>query len=242
MRRSLRVGVVAMFLVSPGGQGAWTQKVVVEKPDKVCRSVVFEGEVKAGQSFQRVFANGLGAKGLEFDLEAIASGWIVRVLPVGAPRSAHDWAELATPPYKSVTPLAVSTDFAFRAQDAVGWNPRQFRYAGNAEIAHRLGDLYARVLASDPQASTEAAQLTEEQPQAKLEILDAVLVPGTADQWRMAAAVASHFLSTPHEVEQNARPTKLGDLRELKFRMQLELPEGVVAGPGLRELKKTCLF
>ena len=39
-------------------------------------------------------------------------------------------------PTKSVTPLSISTDFAFRAQDAIGWNPRRFRFATSAAAYH----------------------------------------------------------------------------------------------------------
>ena len=70
--------------------------------------------------------------GLEVMLEPLASGWILRVLPASGPRPAHDYAELATPPYRSVSPLLISTDYSFRAQDAVAWNPRRFRYVGHA--------------------------------------------------------------------------------------------------------------
>ena len=77
--------------------------------------------------------------GLKFLLEPIASGWIVRVLAAAGRGEPHDYAELATPPYRSVTPLAISTDFSFRAQDAVGWNPRRFRYAANAAAFAKTG-------------------------------------------------------------------------------------------------------
>ena len=40
-----------------------------------------EGEVQAGQSFERSFGNGL-----EFMLEPLASGWMLRVLPANGPR------------------------------------------------------------------------------------------------------------------------------------------------------------
>src|SRR3982751_5665863 len=84
---------------------------------------VFEGEVRAGQQYVK----GIGG-GIELMLEPLPSGWILRVLPVGVGRPEHDYAELATPPYRSVNPLSISTDFSFRAQDAVAWNPRRFRF------------------------------------------------------------------------------------------------------------------
>ena len=90
-----------------------------------CSRAVIEGEVRAGGGFRASFGGGL-----DFVLEPTALGWVVRVLPTGEGRKSVDYAEVATPPYRSVSPLLVSTDFSFRAQDAVGWNPRRFRYAG----------------------------------------------------------------------------------------------------------------
>jgi len=204
-----------------------------------CLQAVIEGDVKAGQGFDREFA-----PGLRFLLEPLpqGSGWIVRVVSAGQPRGAHDFAELATPPYRSVTPLAVSTDFAFRAQDAVGWNPRRFRYAQDAATAKRLEGLYAGVLANNATASSRAAELVSGQPEGELQILNAVIVPGTANQWQMAAAVALHFENTPHEVEQGAQPSPLGKLEELQFRvkLELELVPGTRAAQGVAEEKIPC--
>ena len=206
----------------------------------VCRRMVFEGEAKFGKGFERSIGGGL-----RWMLEPIASGWIVRVLPTWGPRGAHDYAELATPPYQmppnfSVSPLLVGTDFSFRSQDAVGWNPRRFRYAQDAGVARRLEALYAGVVANDAAASTKTAELATEQPEGELQILNIVMVPGTANQWQMAAAVALHFENTPHEVEQAAQPTPLGKLEELEFRVKLELTSGVGAAKGVNEEKIPC--
>jgi hypothetical protein len=83
-----------------------------------------DGELKDGRPFSQPIGNGL-----KIFFQPIHSGWILRVLPVSGPMGDYDYAELATPPYQSVTPLSISTDFSFRAQDAVGWNPRHFRFA-----------------------------------------------------------------------------------------------------------------
>jgi len=230
--RAKGVAVIALL----AAVGSYGQKPVA-KAGGDCLQAVIEGDVKAGQGFEQEFA-----PGLKFLLEPLAqgSGWIVRVLPVGQPRGAHDFAELATPPYRSVTPLAVSTDFAFRAQDAVGWNPRRFRYAQDAAAARRLEALYPGVVANDAAASTRAAELTNEQPEGVLQILNAVIVPGTANQWQMAATVALHFENTPHEVEQGAQPSLLGKLDELQFRVKLDLEPGVRAAKGVAEEKIAC--
>jgi hypothetical protein len=227
--------VVAIALTVPVQVGGAQTKDT--KAKGACAQAVFEGDVKAGQGFEREFA-----PGLKFLLEPLAqgSGWIVRVLPVGQPRGAHDFAELATPPYRSVTPLAVSTDFAFRAQDALGWNPRRFRYAKDAASMRRLEGLYTGVMANNAFASSEVAELTMQQPEGELQILNAVMVPGTANQWQQAAAVALHFENTPHEVEQGTQPTLLGRLEKLRFRVKLQLEPGVPAAQGVMEEKIPC--
>jgi len=226
---------VVMLLMPAGMGGAQSKATKPETGD--CRQAVIEGDVKAGQGFEQEFT-----PDLKFLLEPLAqgSGWIVRVLPVGQPRGVHDYAELATPPYRSVTALAVSTDFSFRAQDAVGWNPRRFRYAQDAMTAKRLEGLYQGVVGNDAAASSRAAEISTEQPEGELQILNAVMVPGTANQWQMAAAVALHFENTPHEVVQGVQPSQLGKLEELQFRVKLELAPGVRAARNVTEEKIPC--
>ena len=200
-----------------------------------CSRVVFDGDVKAGEGFEKVFA-----RGLKFYLEPLRSGWIVRVLAADEPRDVHDYAELATPPYRSVSPLLISTDWSFRAQDAVAWNPRRFRYVPSGEIFRRLAGLYGGVMANDAASSSKTAEIVSEQPEGVLQILDARMVPGLADQAQMAAAVASHLEETPHEVDQSVAPSALGRIEELRFRVKLDLPTGVPAVPGLVVEKISC--
>ena len=200
-----------------------------------CSRVVFDGDVKAGEGFEKVFA-----KGLKFYLEPLRSGWIVRVLAADEPRGIHDYAELATPPYRSVSPLLISTDWSFRAQDAVAWNPRRFRYVQNSEVFRRLAGLYGGVMANDAASSSKAAEIVSEQPEGVLQILDARMVPGLADQAQMAAMVAGHLEETPHEVDQSVAPSALGRLEELRFQVKLDLPEGIVPAAGLIVEKISC--
>jgi hypothetical protein len=205
------------------------------KPPKSCSRVVFDGDVRAGEGFEKAFA-----KGLKFYLEPLRSGWIVRVLAADEPRGTHDYAELATPPYRSVSPLLISTDWSFRAQDAVAWNPRRFRYARNSEVFRRLAGLYGGVMANDAVSSSKVAEVVSEQPEGVLQILDVRMVPGLADQAQMAAVVASHLEETPHKVDQSVAPSALGRLEELRFRVKLDLPEGIVPVPGLVVEKILC--
>jgi hypothetical protein len=199
-----------------------------------------EGEVRAGESFVRPIGGGL-----EIMLEPLTSGWILRVLPAGKPRPPHDYAELATPPYHSVSPLLISTDFSFRSQDAVGWNPRRFRFAGNEASFSRLLKAYGEYEAKggpSPSSQQSLAALVSQAPEGTLTILDARLVPGTGDQASAAAAVASHFAVTAHTVEAptDGKPTVLGRLTWMRFRIALEILQGFKADRGLDVKLQPC--
>ena len=174
-----------------------------------CKRAVLEGEANAGQAFDRVFA-----PGLRFYLEPLPSGWIIRVLDANAPREAHDYAELATPPYQSVSPLLISTDWAFRAQDAVAWNPRHFHFAENRAAFQSLKRLLPGALSGDGASAVKIAALVSVQPEGKLEVLDARFAPGVADQSRMAATVATHLATTPHSADSSRGPSALGKLED----------------------------
>ncbi len=206
---------------------------------QVHRVAVIDGDVKSGQAFERVIGNGLKVL-----LEPIASGWVLRVVPVAGPRGAHDYAELATPPYQSVSPLLISTDFSFRAQDALGWNPRNFRFAADRssfDELSRVYDEYQRLAQAGPNAApqmraTESrlALLVSYAPEAKLLILDAHLVQGTGDQTRAASLVAVHANSSARQVDQPADgvATPLGRLTWLRFRIRIDLPRTFRTAPG----------
>lgn len=207
-----------------------------------CRFEVIEGEVKAAESFTRPIGNGL-----EIRLEALswASGWALRVLPIHGPRPAHDYIELATPPYTSVSPLLLSTDYSFRAQDAVAWNPRRFRFIASATDFANIAAVYERYNKTTPpapDAANELATLVSKAPEGSLQILDARLIPGTANQAQTAIGVASHFNTTAHTVEEAAggQGTALGKLMWIRFRIRLELPSGFRADPAATVTKDKC--
>ena len=198
-----------------------------------CRVAVMEGEVKAGQQFVKRIGSGL-----EVMLEPLPSGWILRVLPVAPTRPSHDYAELATPPYHSVSPLLLSTDFSFRAQDAIGWTPRRFRYAQDQAMSARLlkaYDAYEAKPGASPASQQALAELVAQAPAGVLTILDAHLTPGMADQAGTAATLASHFIATPHVIEPPAdgKTTPLGKINLVRFRIDLELPRALKPESGL---------
>ncbi len=182
--------------------------------------VVIEGEVQAGEAFRRSMG-----RGLDLLLDPTPRGWIVRVLPSTGPRPPEDLAELATPPFHSINPLLLTTDFGFRAQDVVGWNPRPFRYLRRADLP--AAEQAFRSIVASPHPSAEQQQavvrIAGAAAEGRIEILDARLVPGTGDQSAAAGLVATHFLSTAHTIvapeANNAGP--LGRVEMLRFRAAL---------------------
>ena len=206
-----------------------------------CRKGVLEGEVSSGAAYLKPIGNGLAVF-----LQPIASGWILRVVPVNNPWISHDYAELATPPYHSVTALSISTDFSFRSQDAVGWNPRPFRFAEDRALFGQLSAAFARLetFGGHPSAESEQgmAKLIAKTVPGSFVILDARLIPGTADQWRVAGQVASHFNSTAHSIEQpsEGKASPLGKLLWIRFRIEMELPGEFYADASLRVTPRPC--
>lgn len=239
----LRVGLlgVGMLLTSAGDAAAAGPGRPAETVRKgSCLRAVLEGEVRAGEGFQKGFGGGLAVV-----LEPIAAGWVVRVLPERGVRPKEDYAEIATPPYRSVSPLLLSTDYSFRAQDVVGWNPRRFRYAGSGRAFAVLEPAYEGVVGTKTptsQAEAALAALVATQPEGMLEIVDASLAPGTADPTRGAALVATHFSSTAHEIEppKDGRATALGRIGSLRFRVKLDLLPGVKPGAGVSVERYVC--
>jgi hypothetical protein len=225
------------------GDGVCRGAAVPAAKAGACQRGVLEGEVHAGEAYVRPIGGGL-----EVMLEPLSwgSGWLLRVLPVKGPRPAHDYAELATPPYASVSPLLISTDFSFRAQDAVAWNPRHFRFAASEQEFDGMLKLYDSYRRSSPPpvgAESELAEFVSKASEGTLQILDANLVPGMANQAQTAMAVASHFSTTAHTVEEPAtgKGTALGRLTWIRFRINLDLPQGFKADKGLMLISGGCL-
>jgi len=206
-----------------------------------CRAAVVEGELNAGKPYSQLLGGGL-----KLYFQPLASGWILRVLPASGPAGEHDYAELATPPYQSVTPLAISTDFAFRAQDAIGWNPRRFRFATSAASFHRLEQAFLKFEAAGNAPSgdiqAELARQIAQTSEATFTILDSRLIGGTADQWQQAAVVASHFNSTAHTLvqEPDGSTSPLGRIVWLRFRLELNLPAGFPANSSVHLQPTPC--
>ncbi len=181
-----------------------------------CGALSFEAEVARGEAYTHALT-----PALDFKLEAVPAGWMVRVLPHNGPRPPHDAAELANPPYRSPTPILISTDFAFRAQDAIAWNPRRFRYFTTpAEVAGAEAAYQATLRdPTHPAAGAALFPLLAHAGEATLTILDAQIAGGSANQNGAAAAVATHLDTTAHTVHTEVATTPLGAVLRLRFRV-----------------------
>lgn len=87
---------------------------------------------------------------------------------------------------------------------------------------------------ASPADEATLAKVVAAQPEAVLEILDASLAPGTADQTRAAGLLSSHFGTTAHRMEQpvGGRATALGRIGYLRFRVKLEPSAWAEGQPG----------
>ena len=224
--------------------GAASDSIGPRAGKRGCVRVSTELRVAAGHSARRRVASEL-----DIALEARATGWVVRVLPHSGPVPAVDFAEIATPPYRSVSPLLLTTDFSFRAQDAVGWNPREFRSVVDRRMYAQVEPAYRAVTRSarpDPADEGELIRLLAGAAPGRIEILDASLVPGTADRSRAAAAVTSRYQETAHVVVAPggaASAGSLGRMTGIAVRVSLDLRLGEAArGPwdGVMTIPIAC--
>jgi hypothetical protein len=207
-----------------------------------------------------------GAAGATDEWKAsIGEGWIFRIVPVPSlqagytgwdlvvdrqqPAGFPDALYLATPPFGSINEREIATTFGLRAQDAIGWNPRSFRFLIDPKSFHDAQQAYRSAYpagsSSSPAAGDAAKRLLELQKGAasgELRILDAHLVPGTADpapfaqQWALAAT------RTPHEIESsaNGEGSPRGALHSMRFRLTIWLPAGWVLPAGVHATRGAC--
>jgi hypothetical protein len=198
---------------------------------KRCQRVEIDGEVRSGQSFE---AN-IG-EGLELALAPRAgselTGWVISIRLVQ--NKEEDYSEAATPPFQSVNPRLLTTDYSFRAQDAIAWNPRRFQFVSNASdyrrAANALGILVHAKPGDSSPASIAAQQVLlgvpEHSPRGEMQILDARIIPGVANQSASSALLAAHLGATPHTTDQlpAGRQSPLGELEWIRFKAVLWLP------------------
>ena len=181
--------------------------------------VVLTGEVQQGQGVSRPLGGGL-----IFVLEPVQGGWTIRVLPAQGARPAVDYAAVVTPPFRSVNPLLLTTDWGFRAQDVVGWNPRAFHYVQNKPAYAAADRAYNTILGTPhPSAAQNAAvaHAVAESAEGRFEILDARLLPGSGDPSSAAAMLGSRFATTAHTLVTSDGGGATGRVEQIRFRATL---------------------
>ena len=217
---------------------------------RACQRVEFQGEVVAGQEWKATFGRGWVFRVLPIaPLSAAHSGWdlaVDRDPPAGYP----DALLLATLPYNSINQREIGTTFGLRAQDALGWNPRTFRFMTNPRDFREAQSTFLRLFRAqkDSTAGRQSGaiprllELEKRASTGQLRILDARLVPGTADPQPFAQGWAVAFSRTQHEIEPVAagQASPRGKLVWMRFAVTLWLPAGWNFPSGTKAVSAPC--
>jgi hypothetical protein len=207
-------------------------------------------------------------------------GWVFRVLPIQPGKAGYSGWDLvvdreqaagypdallvATPPYNSINEREVGTTFGLRAQDAIGWNPRSFRFLVSPEAFRESQKLFlsldrAGMLqpvsqkltgrnAAESQSKLEAnssrrlMELERQSSTGEFRILDVRLTPGVSDAAPYAENWAIASMKTPHKYEpaQGGKSTPLGEFRWMSFSITLWLPNTWKAPAGIHTTRAAC--
>ena len=194
--------------------------------------------------------------------QSIGRGWVFRIIPIKPGAKGYSGWDLvvdrvegagfpdalfvATPPYDSISQREVGTTFGLRAQDAIGWNPRNFQFLTSTSDLRKAQKLYFALHRSraanrrnahsaqpasdeDADAAAETAsrglmELAEHSAGGEFRILSARITPGTANALPYAQNWALHERYTPHTITPTSSPTPYGKLDSIKFEIILWLP------------------
>jgi hypothetical protein len=221
---------------------------------RTCQRVELQGEVSAGQEWRAAFGQGWVFRVLPIaPSPAGYSGWdlaVDRDPPAGYP----DALLLATLPYNSINEREIGTTFGLRAQDAIGWNPRSFRFLTNPVEFGQAQSLLRQLAANSASASSsppksESAAITQHllrlesgASSGQFRILDARLAPGIADPQPFAQAWAFAFSRAQHEVQPVAagQASPQGKLVWIRFALTLWLPSRWKFAPGIKAVRTSC--
>jgi hypothetical protein len=227
--------VTALVLAIGVGQAAPRLK-------PACRRVTIEGEVSAGREWKA----------------DVGQGWVFRVVPIAAsqpeysgwdlvmdrepPAGYPDALLLATPPFNSINEREIGTTFGLRAQDAIGWNPRSFRFLSSpdrfpegqrlfrqlAEVGFGAGTTRKTDGSNAPGKDAMGGLLALQKggSRGEFRILDARIVPGIADPQPYAQGWALAGSRTQHEIEAApaGQASARGRLLWMRFALTLWLP------------------
>lgn len=216
-----------------------------------CKKLTLQGEVTAGHEWSADLGSGWVFRVIPIQPTQIYSGWdlvIDRHPGTGFP----DALLLATPPYNSINEREVGNTFGLRAQDAIGWNPRIFRFLVSPSAFHEAQHVYRamtrdgafRRKAPTPDDVAHFKRLLELQAQSspgELRILDARLRPGIADPAPFAQRWAATFARTKHQIDGTPGPaTPLGSLEWMQFSVSLWLPQSWKLPRGVKAEAAAC--
>jgi hypothetical protein len=229
---------------------------------KTCEKIVLRGEVSAGHEWKA----------------PLGEGWVFRVVPIPKDKTAADMGGwdlvvdrdepagfpdallLATPPYNLINPREIGTTYGLRAQDAIGWNPRNFRFITNRSTFHQAQKLYLLLnrygeLGGKPgkdvserkekslkRALQRFEKLDRQSLPGEFQILNARLTPGVGAVKPYAANWALKASATPHTdvVPPGTAPAPLGELERIRFSITLWLPGTWRAEHGVELPRATC--
>jgi hypothetical protein len=228
------LGAVCLAMLTPVGG------LAAARHPAGCRKIVLSGEVNAGQEWKAVFGQGGVFRVVPIQPgKAGYSGWdlvVDREQPAGYP----DALLVATPPYDSINEREVGTTFGVRAQDAIGWNPRSFRFLTDPAALQESQRLFqvlggtkhgpeAPVASSrEGMAMQRQLKINQTSSAGQFRILNARLTPGIADAAPFAGNWAIQSARAPHTVVASVgdKATPLGELDWMRFSISLWLPAG----------------
>jgi len=216
-----------------------------------CAKLVLEGEVTAGHEWKAALGQGWVFRIVPvLPTQAGYSGWdlvVDRAQPAGFPDALY----LATPPFGSINEREIATTFGLRAQDAIGWNPRTFRFLIDPNALRDAQQSYRSVFPATPASAVPPAdskamgrllELQKNAASGELRILEAHLAPGTADpapfaqQWALAASRTQQKIEPTADGRSSAR----GEFHAMRFRLTLWLPPQWSFSPDTHPTRSAC--
>ena len=221
-------------------------------PPLSCTKIVLTGQVSAGQLWSQAFGQ----------------GWVFQVLPIqpgkdgytgwdlvvdrDPPAGFPDALLLATPPYDSINEREIGTTYGLRAQDAIGWNPRSFRFLIDRAALDRgqrlFQILHDKAMDAPAMNSRRSAALqrlltiNQKSSAGQFQILNAQLAPGVADAAPFAERWAIQSPRTPHTVVPSSRgkASPQGELDWMQFSITLWLSPAWKTPKGVTAVRARC--
>ena len=228
----------------------------------ICTEIELRGEVAEKQEWRA----------------AIGEGWEFRVVPItGVPGKGKsgggvwilglgdlavdrekdggypDALLLATPPYGSLNPREIGTTYGMRAQDAIAWTPKRFRFFISDEDWKQARELYGTLMPGTGrgEGSAVAGRKLLSMVGApgvgygEFEVMEARLVAGVGDPPAFARQWAANLGRVPHTLVQNegrsgGASAPLGELKWIRFRATLTFPGAWKFPAGLSRKAARC--